>query len=90
LVGSVLMQDLLVARTTPTALVAAALLLPSVALAQAGPQPSAPPQPPEAQMSGAPANLCQELIALVHQPGPITGVRRPAPATGHSSIGQEG
>jgi hypothetical protein len=68
-----------VARTTPTALVAAALLLPSLALAQAGPQPSAPSQPPEVQMSGAPANLCQELVAFVHQPDPSKGSDAPPP-----------
>jgi len=73
------MQDLLVARTTSTALIAAAILLPSVAFAQAGPQPSAPSQPHEAQMSGTPANLCQELVSFVHQPDPSQGSDAPPP-----------
>lgn len=79
MVGSALMQDLLVARTTPTALVAAAILLPSLALAQAGPQLFAPSQPPEAQTSGTPANLCQELVAFVHQPDSSRGSDAPPP-----------
>jgi hypothetical protein len=73
------MQDLLVARTVSAALVAAAILLPLVAFAQAGPQPSAPSQTPEAQMSGVPANLCQELVAFVHQPDPSRGSDAPPP-----------
>lgn len=55
------------ARSITTALVAAAILLPSVAFAQAGPQPSTPSEPAKEQTSGTPANLCQELVAFVHQ-----------------------
>lgn len=67
------------ARTVTAALVAAAILLPSVALAQADPQPSAPLQPPQAQTSGTPANLCQELVAFVHQPDSSRGSDAPPP-----------
>lgn len=61
------------ARTLTTALAAAAILLPSVALAQAGPQPPTPMQPINEQTSGTPANLCQELVAFVHQPDAALG-----------------
>jgi hypothetical protein len=64
---------MLVARTLTTALIAAAVLLPSTAFAQAGPQPPTPTQPTNEQTSGTPANLCQELVAFVHQPDAARG-----------------
>lgn len=56
------------ARALTEVLIAAAVLLPSIAFAQAGPQPSTPSQPANEQASGTPADLCQELVAFVHQP----------------------
>lgn len=61
------------ARTLTTALIAAAVLLPSTAFAQAGPQPPTPMQPTTEQTSGTPANLCQELVAFVLQPDSARG-----------------
>lgn len=61
------------ARTLTTALIAAAVLLPSTAFAQAGPQAPTPTQPANEQTSGTPANLCQELVAFVHQPDAALG-----------------
>ena len=69
------------ARTVTTALIAAAALLPSLAFAQAGPQPQTgqQPQPTDQHASGMPANLCQELVAFVHQPDPARGSDAPPP-----------
>lgn len=64
-------------RTATIALVAAASLLPSIAFAQTGPQPSSPSQPANEQASGTPANLCRELVAFVHQPDPVRGSDAP-------------
>jgi hypothetical protein len=54
------------------AIITAAVSMPAVAVAQGNPIPPTSPSASAPQGSGRPANLCQELMAFVHQPEAAT------------------
>ncbi|MER2267248.1 hypothetical protein [Methylobacterium oxalidis] len=58
-------------RVITTTVLAMSFLFPAAALAQAGPPDASQQGPPSpGRSAGKPANLCQELLAFVHQPDP--------------------